>query len=256
MSICSRGTTNMNGLDKALTSSKYDYPSITPYHALGTRGGATDRVLAEFEPGETILWTRKLDGSNTKILLHNDIDDLFDFLIGTREGWLYADGDRIWRKDHGILDALFPDGWQPGWDAMVEEALDLVKTSKLFGGEPDEECIVIYGETYGGKNDMRKSAAYGNRTLFTAFDVVLHAGDKSEWFLPKTGVDVVHSEVFTPRTPDEMRAMMRRLEAHTGRGQGADYLEGYVLRSESRPGVKAKVRFETYNKTTSNGASA
>lgn len=231
---------NPTTITAALTSSRFNYPSIQTYHALDGRGGHTEGVLAEFEPGETILWTKKLDGSNTRILseVYNGYP-VDDYAIGARETWLYASGDRIIRPDHGIVPTLLKDKWAM---FLLEDIMDKIAPHVPFDG-----LVCVYGETFGGDNDMRHSGKYGLVTRFSVFDIAVSDSEAPDapltWITPPD-LAVLRTEAYQPRTVAEIHAVMDELRS----ADPDPYVEGYVLRSASRPWVKSKVRFESYEK--------
>lgn len=232
-------------ISEALTSSRFNYPSILTYHALDGRGGHTDGTLTEFEPGEEVLWTKKLDGSNTRILVETfNGYPTEDYAIGARETWLYAHGDRIIRPDHGIVPTLLAGNASgTGCVSLVANIMD-----KIAPLVPYDGLICVYGETFGGTNDMRHAAKYGPVTWFSVFDIAVSDNDDPgaplTWIMPPT-LAVLRAEAYQPRTVTEIHAVMNELRA----ADSSAYVEGYVLRSASRPWLKSKVRFESYEKT-------
>jgi hypothetical protein len=111
------------GLEKINSITKY--PSILTYHQLGSKGGLKDELIEERFPSNVKLYiTEKVDGTNGRIVYLNG-----DYLIGQREMFVYAKGDRIINSD--IVDVMTP------------YATDLDESEDLF--------TVMYGEVYGYK---------------------------------------------------------------------------------------------------------
>ncbi|MCD0446255.1 RNA ligase family protein [Glycomyces sp. A-F 0318] len=68
------------------------YPSIPTYHVIGERGMLGEDTNVVFEAGEDVYLTEKVDGTNCRIVV---LPGGGDFLIGTRDLFLYAQGDRV-----------------------------------------------------------------------------------------------------------------------------------------------------------------
>ena len=112
-----------HGLEKLNSVTKY--PSILTYHQLGSKGGLKDELIEEGFPSNVKLYiTEKVDGTNGRVVYLNG-----DYLIGQREMFVYAKGDRIINSD--IVDVMIP------------YATDL--------DEPEDLFTVMYGEVYGYK---------------------------------------------------------------------------------------------------------
>ena len=131
------------------------YPSIPTYHVMGERGRLTEN-RAYPTMGDSVLATEKVDGTNARIVLLDEeelsVDIGADWLIGSREEWLHARGDLIWRNDNGIVDAL-QDTAERLWNSEFSN-------------------VVIYGEVYGGKINAAKQYTVSGEFGFRIFDVV------------------------------------------------------------------------------------
>jgi hypothetical protein len=105
------------------------YPSIPTYHALGERGALLDQHV-DFR-GEPLIYTEKVDGTNTRIIVMPD----GHYLIGSREELLHARGDLIHNPALGIVDA-------------VRDVAERLTSSSCRTGR---QILVYYLETYGGR---------------------------------------------------------------------------------------------------------
>lgn len=249
---------NLLTIDKINSATKY--PSIPTFHALGDRGGLTEGPTAFHDVDEDVVWTEKVDGTNSRIILLPG----GDYVIGSREELLYAKGDRVENPALGIVDALKP---------LADRATAL--------GTIDGTIGTLYLEVYGGKvggqakqytslqqfgyrlfdysavsteilgstreqiamwrenNGQIWSDEDGLRALSEAFDIPLvpHLGSIKAGALPTT-VEDMHgwlTEVL-PRT-------------HVALDESAGGTpEGVVLRTKDRR-VIAKARFQDYERT-------
>lgn len=105
------------------------YPSIPTYHALGPKGVLLE---AHMHLDQTVIATEKIDGTNSRIVLLPD----GTCLIGSREEWLHALGDKVFNPALGIVDAL------------REVAIRVQSLQATLGGAATH---AFYFETYGGK---------------------------------------------------------------------------------------------------------
>lgn len=85
-----------------ILNSATKYPSIKTYHELGDRGRPTGARRAP-PPGEPLIFTEKVDGTNGRIIVLGD-----DWIIGSRNDLLAARGDYVTNPAMGIVDALRP----------------------------------------------------------------------------------------------------------------------------------------------------
>jgi len=134
------------GLDKLNTATKY--PSILTYHAMGEKGILSSELTdGEGFDSSAILVTEKIDGTNARIIF----DEGGDFIIGSREDLIYADGDRIWNSKHPILQELLGRNIQ-----------------SVIAGFANEGVTVLYGEVYSEKVNTGYTTSHG----FLLFDAV------------------------------------------------------------------------------------
>jgi hypothetical protein len=79
------------------------YPAIPTYHAINPANGVlTDEVLPTFF--DLVYATEKVDGTNGRIVVTPD----GDWLVGSREEWFTARGDRVPNTGLRIAEALAP----------------------------------------------------------------------------------------------------------------------------------------------------
>lgn len=133
------------------------YPSIETYHVLGERGRLTNEVTKFYGP---VYLTEKVNGSNARIVVDRD----GDYIIGEREGLLYAKGDRVANPSLGIVEAL-------------RDFADLTDLAPTNG-----DLRVYFLEVYGGKigSNAKQYTASGNFG-FCLFDVVDVPVDVLSW---------------------------------------------------------------------------
>lgn len=127
----------MKMIDKILGDNKYNsltkYPSILTYHVMDA--GKLQNMLnyPEQDRDLTINISEKIDGTNTRILIYNN-----DYVIGSREDWIYAKGDRaITSSLQSIINFM----------ANIAEGLIQDRQYKL----DNDTLYCIYGELYGSK---------------------------------------------------------------------------------------------------------
>lgn len=238
------------------------YPSILTYHKLGNRGTLVED-LTEYKciDDKILEATEKVDGTNVRIIICGN-----DYIIGTREEFIYAKGDRIRNDKQSIL------------FKCIDIAERLIRDNKF----KDTELIVIYGENY-GKDIGRGYKNYANKEVaFRVFDmwsmevskvqeiINMDLNKISTWRenggqpyfsidklknyctelqLEKTPVlfSLKHAEM--PITVADVYNMLIKykntkvsLDVNSGKS------EGIVIRSKYRSYIK-KLRFEDYEKT-------
>ena len=133
------------------------YPSIDTYHVLGERGRLTDEVTTFSGP---VYLSEKVDGTNARIVIDRD----GDYVIGEREGLLYARGDRVANPSLGIVEAL----------------RDFVDHTDL--APPNGDLRVYFLEVYGGKiGQAHKQYTSGGLFGFRLFDVAHIPSDVLAW---------------------------------------------------------------------------
>jgi hypothetical protein len=124
------------------------YPSIPTYHTIGDKGVFTDEHLDLTGP---LIVTEKVDGVNARILLLPD----GDYILGTREEFVYAKGDRIGNPAEGVLEHV----------KAIAERISTIMTDVPI-------LTVVFGELY-GHGIGRNGREYGNKsTGFRVFDVM------------------------------------------------------------------------------------
>jgi hypothetical protein len=229
------------------------YPEILTYHALGERGRLTDEVT-EFD-GE-VIFSEKVDGTNIRVVKEPG----GDWLIGSREDLLTAQGDRVANKFQGVVEAL----------GDLPERLPA----------PFESVRVYFMEVYGGKiGGSAKNYSKSGATGFRIFDIAHVA---PEIFLTEPEAASVWrkngGQKWMPW--DQVKALTGGLEGvemvpevgrchstdlPTGHENTLDWLtrkaprtrcglteqgpaEGIVLRSPDRSRI-AKARFQDYRRT-------
>lgn len=254
-------------INKLNTMTKY--PSIQTYHKLGKKGMLTEelQVLPENIDFETLEMTEKVDGTNVRIIIHQD-----DYVIGSREELLYAKGDRIINKNMDIV------------ENTISIAESIINSEFLNG----DYIFVFYGELYGGtigKNSKRYSEdkkIFGFRlfdywgmrvseceTLFNE----LSQDKLSSWrdnmkqpFATSFGLNYVTSiitdlqkvptlgKLKVDEMPTSIEGMYNLLKdtiivTEVGLTETKDSrAEGFILRSEDRSFI-TKVRYEDYERT-------
>lgn len=239
------------------------YPSIFTYHELGKKGTVIEELTGQYydcSDDEILEGTEKVDGSNTRIVICGQ-----DYLIGTREEFIYAKGDRIQNDKQNILLNCIP---------IVER---IVAENEFY----KDELLVIYGENY-GKNIGSGYKNYANKEIgFRVFDMwsmevddvkVLLESDLnklSTWRehgnQPYFDIDMLKEYCRTLKLektpvlfsmkkkelPTSIEDMYKFLSQFKDTRVGLDCTgksEGFVVRSGDRKYIK-KIRFEEYEKT-------
>jgi len=264
-------------LDRLNSATKY--PSIPTYHALGERGRLTDVVQVPFGPDDDVLATEKIDGANTRIVIHQE----GTCLIGSREEWLWHSDDLLANPAGQIVEAA------RAVADKIRNNQDLLRSG----------VTVWYGETYGGKVTAGSKNYTGTGKLgirffdIARFDLQLdiikrmtvaeiaswrdHGGQQfvqHEDFLIdcyRAGVDRVPGLAFSRAfLPDDLPGTLREARTrlpHTYSaldplqvGPGAPPAsesarrkpEGIVIRTADRKKI-AKIRFEDYERALRKG---
>lgn len=130
------------------------YPSILTYHNLGDRGSLVDSLVEDKRfDNKPVFVTEKIDGTNTRLILFTDASGkIEDYLIGSREDFLYACGDRIINPALNIVKNM----------KSVADLIEAFNYNKLKGNS----IYCIYGETYGGKiNNAKQYSCHGNTSI-------------------------------------------------------------------------------------------
>lgn len=254
------------GIDKFNSLTKY--PSILTYHNLGDRGSLQSTLVEDkdFSEFDEVYVTEKIDGTNTRIVLSEG-----DYLIGSRDDFLHAKGDRIINPTMGIVDAVMPIA-----DRIREP---IYTTSGIF---------VVYGEVYGGNvgqnnkqytNDRAKSGFrvfdifyISNRDAVSILELDIekiaswreHGGQKYKSvseiieYCIRLGVpSVPYAEIVSgstiPTSLSETYGWLMKYEQTNAAICGdPGRAEGVVLRTGDRSLIR-KIRFEDYERTKKRG---
>jgi hypothetical protein len=145
----------LSKLEKVNSATKY--PSIETYHPLGAKGRLTSEVAQFTGP---VYLTEKVDGTNVRIIVDRD----GDYVIGEREGLLYAKGDRVSNPAQGVVEA-------------VRDFADLTDLAPQNG-----DVRVYFVEVYGGKiGQAHKQYTGGGNFGFRLFDVAEIPPDVLSW---------------------------------------------------------------------------
>jgi len=244
-------------LDKLNSATKY--PSILTYHEMGDRGRLTQKVQVPFPAGQTIHLTEKIDGTNARIIVLPDGPR--KYIIGSREEFLFAQGDLIFGKEYGIVKTLQP----------IADNLSIKDVIRIF-----------YFEIFGAGLPAAKQYTDGKITSARVFDIAEVPLDILEnpidriaaWrdhggqtFYPKANLEefvrflsiaykmpigLVPSMESVQELPTTLEATYEWLKTYEkslcdlGGGQG--HAEGIVARTEDRKTI-AKIKFEDYERT-------
>lgn len=264
---------DVNAINKLNSLTKY--PSILTYHNLGPRGSLVDSLVEDQSFGDnTVYITEKIDGTNSRIIFSTDATgSVEDYIIGSREDFLYAMGDRIVNPALGI----------------VKNMKNIADTVKLLGEDKlRPNCLYcLYGETYGGKiNNARQYSTRGNYGV-RIFDLFIIEHEKVEELMdmcidhistwreqgnqPFVSVDylkefcdeycldrvpyiTITNGLEIPLTLQEVWDWMQRFERSdaTIDDSGCGGAEGVVVRFGDRSFIR-KIRFEDYARTKKMG---
>ena len=238
------------------------YPSIPTYNKM--EKGTLNTIVENYDEMRELYITEKIDGTNTRIIVCGN-----DYVIGSREEWIYAKGDRVLpiaNRKH--IEYLIP----------VADKI----TSRL--SSTSDTVLFIYGELYGYKiqkwqNYTNEENDYGYR-VFDMFSLsvdnlnsmldTMSPDQASVWRdnnnQPWYSVDKlkeVSSALGLLTVPYIKRDFMKeisndintvnqflyrfvntRAELHTNDNKKA---EGIVVRTFDRSYI-SKLRFEDYNK--------
>lgn len=131
-----------------LLNSATKYPSIPVLHKLNDRGVPTDECLSI--PSEPLFVTEKIDGTNARIIVIQDVYRRVDWFIGSRESLLTARGDRIFNNQLGVVEA-------------THHIADMC--------HPQDFITVYYGEVYGHKINAGGNYTQSGHVGFRLFDI-------------------------------------------------------------------------------------
>ena len=160
---------NIDGLRKLNSITKY--PSILTYHNLGPRGSLVDSLVDETKfDDRTVYITEKVDGTNSRVVFSTDSKgSVEDYIIGSREDFLFAKNDRIVNPGLGIVKNM----------KHIADTICLLGENNL---RPNS-IYCLYGETYGGKiNGAKQYSTHGNFSV-RIFDLWIMEQDKIEEML-------------------------------------------------------------------------
>jgi len=252
-------------MNLAKLNSATKYPSILTYHEAGDRGRLKDVVQVPFPAGQPIYVTEKVDGTNGRIVMLPDGPRAY--IIGSREEFLFAQGDLIWNTTYDIKTVLEP----------IAERL-----SKVIKPSNGTQIVVYFFEIYGAGLPSAKQYTNGKTIAARLFDVAsvpLEILEKpiekiSSWrdyegqrFWTGEKLDAVMSDlartysVSVERVPFAAEAQslptsiaatyewlkqFERSRCDLGGGKGR--AEGVVVRTADRKTI-AKLRFEDYERT-------
>lgn len=264
------------GIQKLNTFTKY--LSILTYHGLGQRGSLVENLVDEKTfTNQNVYITEKIDGSNGRIIFTtNNEGKIEDFLIGSREDFLYAKGDRIINSSLNMVKNLLPFAEQ----ITAVSDVNTLKPNHIYG---------FYGEHFGGNCNGYKNYTKRNTLSYRIFDIFeMNIEDAEEildmeidristWrekgnhpFLP---VEKMHEicKTFNLETvpyikivdgntiPTDLQKTYEWIQEfkNTNVTLDSDYegpgnSEGVVIRTADRKNIK-KLRFEDYNKTKKMG---
>lgn len=247
------------GIDKLNTFTKY--PSILTYHDLGERGSLVESLVEgkDFQNIDKCYLTEKIDGTNSRVVIWNH-----DYLIGSRENFLYGKGDRIGDPTLNIVNTL-------------------KDTANIISDDASTEFLyVLYGETYGG-NITANSKQYTNDKSygFRMFDFTMMTIDEVETILNKPieniaswrehdgkrfanvnqiqnyaklynfetvpYINVVNGNTI-PTTLKEVFEWLQQFAVTKAGINNTGHAEGVVVRNFDRSLIR-KIRFEDYERT-------
>ena len=254
------------GIEKINSMTKY--PSILTYHNLGDRGSLLDTLVddKDFSAFEDVYVTEKIDGTNTRIIFSEG-----DYIIGSRDDFLHAKGDRIINPTMSIVETVSP---------IAERIKDSIYT--------DTGIFVVYGEVYGGNvgqnnkqytcdrakigfrmfdvtyisnrdavsvlgMDIERIASWrdhGGQNFKAASDIIEYSERLNVQSVPY--VEIINGNTI-PKSLSETYKWLTKYESTNAVICGdPGKAEGVVLRSADRSLIR-KVRFEDYERTKKRG---
>lgn len=251
------------GMEKVNTLTKY--PSIMTYHELNM-GGVRDMLYrrAEFPgAGQRLAVTEKVDGSNYRI-----VTDGADYLIGSRDRFVYAKGDRVITDDaarsvigdveglmyyaeDGCLTMFYGEVY--GWriqKARYNGADDKSRAFRLFDawhiplGVPLDSILSCSVE---GIADWREA---NMQHWFRTETLAAFCGKAGVELVPQLGaIDADKMPMAAKDTAEWMEQYAKTKAGFGGEGAGKDFgkAEGVVIRTPDRRWIR-KLRFEDYAK--------
>lgn len=251
------------GIDKLNSLTKY--PSILTYHDLGEKGSLKPSLVENksFKNENNVYLTEKIDGTNSRIVFWNN-----DFLIGSRENFLYAKGDRFGDSTLNIVNTI---------KDIANKISDSIDNNYIY---------ILYGETYGGNvTSASKNYTCDKSYNFRMFDVVIipietavqiltkpieeisswreHGGqcfltvDDIKLFSEKYNIITVpYIKIINGKeTPLDLKSTYEWLQEFSITKAGINNTgktEGVVVRNFNRSLIR-KIRFEDYERTQKRG---
>lgn len=252
-------------LDKLNSATKY--PSILTYHEVGQRGRLTPTIQVPCPEGQLLTITEKIDGTNGRIVLLPEKAVIQHgtprkYLIGSRDAFLFAQGDLIFDKQYDVKKNLEP----------IADALS-VDTEKIFVfffevfGVPSLPAAKEYSNTGAASIRLFDIAAIPLEELDKPIEKIAswrdHGGQRFMNFdersallqtLKDRGLSIteVPSLGVVPAIPPTLEGAYEWLKpfgssmVNLGGGRGRS--EGLVVRSHDRRFI-TKLRFEDYERT-------
>lgn len=146
------------------------YPSIPTYHKIRERGRLTEEHNLEFV-GE-VVGTEKIDGCNTRIIIPPMGWDGTEYLIGSREELLHAQGDLIINPASQVVETVKP--WLDlgaGSTSTLSRIADLEDELQVA----HDALLVLYVESYGAKAHTAawKHYTVSGKPSFRLFDIAI-----------------------------------------------------------------------------------
>ena len=160
--IRSYGLKSVNSMTK--------YPSIPTYHVVDSINHkiveGSFAAPVKFPEGPVVV-TEKINGTNARIVF-----TCKDYLIGSREEFVYAKRDFIGDNRDGLIEAL-----RPVADRIVKWRKEHFSgISRALGGDlkaAEKAVVVAYFEVYGGRINGHKQYTSSGEVGVRLFDVVV-----------------------------------------------------------------------------------
>ena len=131
------------------------YPEIKTYHKMGNRGRLQPELSVTLDPDRIYHVSEKIDGTNTRKIFINS--SYCDYVIGSREELLHAEGDRI---------------INPSLDIVDNSLTDCKKISIDIQNNIPKGIYTIFSELYGGKLQATKQYTDSKTYDVRVFDVM------------------------------------------------------------------------------------
>lgn len=241
-------------MDLDCLNSATKYPSILTYHEMGDRGRLTEKVQIEFPAAQKLIVTEKVDGTNARIVFLPTGPR--NYIIGSREEFLTAQGDLIQNPTYGIVKTLDPIAARSGTLSYMICSVFL----EVYGGDLPAAKQYSNQKTLGSR--LFDIAHVPLETLEQPRDKIAHWRDaggqifESEEELAQAirilGIERVPMVGTVESLPTGIKDTYEWMKAYQktlvdlGGGQGRS--EGVVVRTADRKSI-AKLRFEDYERT-------